>query len=81
MNFSFLNDPAPVEQPTPAPMTYNQKCEYIAQRIMQGHHRALLDDSMIDLPTPQRTGTYFQRFTYALIKARDIVDNSKTPTA
>ena len=80
MNFSFLKDPAPVEQPTPAPMTYNQKCEYIAQRISEGRGHAYINDLYITLPSPQRTGTYFQRFTYALIKAREIVDNLKTPT-
>ena len=62
-------------------MTYNQTCEFIAQRIMEGRDYAFINDSFINLPSPQRTGTYFQRYTYALLKARDIVDNSKTPTA
>ena len=60
-------------------MNYNQKCELIAKAIMNGTHLAFLNNEIIELPTPQRTGTYFQRFTYAMLKARDIVDNTKTP--
>lgn len=63
-------------------MTYNQKCEYIAKSIMEGRERVVVDGDHVffNLPSPQRTGTYFQRYTYAMLKARDIVDNTKTPT-
>ncbi len=61
-------------------MTYNQTCEFIAQRIMEGRDYAFINDSFINLPTPQRAGTHFQRWTYALLKAREIANSIKTPT-
>ena len=56
-------------------MTYTQTCEFIAQGIMEGRDYAFINDSFINLPTPQRSGTYTQQHTYALLKAREIVDN------
>lgn len=61
-------------------MTYTQTCEFIAQRIMEGRDYAFINDSFINLPTPQRAGTYTQQRTYALLKAREIANNLKTPT-
>lgn len=62
-------------------MTYNEKCNFIAERIMEGREYAFINDNLVNLPSPQRTGTYTQQRTYALLKAREIVDNLKTLTA
>ena len=62
-------------------MTYNSKCEFIAQRIMDGRDYAFINNSFINLPAPQRSGTYTQQQTYAMLKAREIVDNIKNPKA
>ena len=61
-------------------MTYNQTCEYIAKSIVEGRDYAFVNDSLINLPTPQRAGTYTQQRTYAMLKAREIANNLKTPT-
>ena len=61
-------------------MTYNQTCKFIAERIMEGRDYAFVNDSLISLPTPQRAGTYTQQRTYAMLKAREIANNLKTPT-
>ncbi len=53
---------------------YNDTCDTIAKAIMKGTPLCLLNDEVIELPTPQRAGTHFQRWTYALLKAREIVD-------
>ena len=61
-------------------MTYNQTCEYIAKRIMDGNPITCIKGKFIQLPTPQRAGTYTQQRTYAMLKAREIANNLKTPT-
>ena len=59
-------------------MTQQQLVNNIASFIMRGEkfHYLVKDE----LPAPQRSGTYTQQQTYALLKAREIVDNLKTPT-
>jgi hypothetical protein len=59
-------------------MTQQQLVNNIASFIMRGEkfHYLVKDE----LPSPQRSGTYTQQRTYALLKAREIVDNLKTPT-
>ena len=59
-------------------MTQQQLVNNIASFIMRGEkfHYLVKDE----LPSPQRSGTYTQQQTYALLKAREIVDNLKTPT-
>ena len=61
-------------------MTYTQTCERLARKIMQGYNLAFVGENVVVLPSPQRAGTHFQRWTYALLKAREIVDNLKNPT-
>tara|TARA_R100001163_G_scaffold27844_1_gene22474 strand:- start:6 stop:218 length:213 start_codon:yes stop_codon:yes gene_type:complete len=61
--------------------TQNQMCEYIAQRIVEGREFCHINHKMVYLPSPQRSGTYTQQQTYALLKAREIVDNFKTQKA
>jgi hypothetical protein len=61
-------------------MTYNQKCNLVADCIMQGKDLAFVGENVVVLPSPQRTGTYTQQRTYALLKAREIVDNLKPLT-
>ena len=62
-------------------MTYNQTCDFIARRIMEGREYAFINGSFINLPQPQGAGTNFQKQTYALLKAREIANTIKTPTA
>tara|TARA_R100000234_G_scaffold106500_1_gene77137 strand:+ start:234 stop:422 length:189 start_codon:yes stop_codon:yes gene_type:complete len=61
-------------------MTYHQTCEFIAQRILEGRDYAFINGSLLPLPKPQRTGASFQRYTYAMLKAREIANTIKTPT-
>ena len=53
---------------------YNETCDTIAKAIMKGTPLAFLNNEIIELPKPQRAGTHFQRWTYALLKAREIVN-------
>lgn len=49
-------------------------CDYIAARIMEGREFCHINYGKVYLPSPQRSGTYTQQHTYALLKAREIVD-------
>ena len=62
-------------------MTYTQTCERLARKIMQGYDLAFVGENVVILPSPQRSGTHTQQHTYALLKAREIVDNLKTQKA
>lgn len=64
----------------------NRMTDAIAQRILAGDPTYDLfeydeaNDVMVvwksvDLPTPQRTGTYYQQLTYARLKARPIAES------
>ena len=59
-------------------MTQQQLVNDIASFIMRGEkfHYLIKDE----LPSPQRSGTYIQRKTYAMLKARKIVEAMKAPT-
>ena len=61
--------------------TDTQMCDYISARIMEGREFCHINYNMVYLPSPQRSGTYTQQRTYALLKAREIVDNLKTQKA
>lgn len=64
----------------------NAMTEAIAKRILAGDPSFALyeydeaADTMVpwwssELPTPQRTGTYYQQLTYARLKARPIAES------
>tara|TARA_R100001163_G_scaffold59928_1_gene48898 strand:- start:88 stop:270 length:183 start_codon:yes stop_codon:yes gene_type:complete len=59
-------------------MTRQELVSNIASFIMRGEqfHYLVKDE----LPAPQRSGTYTQQQTYALLKAREIVETMKAPT-
>lgn len=59
---------------------YNDTCDTIAKAIMKGTPLCLVNDKVIELPMPQLAGTHFQRWTYALLKAREIVDTIPNTT-
>lgn len=64
----------------------NALTDAIAQRILAGdptydlYEYDEVADAMVvwksvDLPTPQRTGTYYQQLTYARLKARPLAES------
>ena len=59
-------------------MTHKRKEQHIKQlafSIQQGASAYVTDDFTIDCPTPQRTGTSTQQKTYALMKARELMES------
>tara|TARA_R100001510_G_scaffold20740_1_gene18136 strand:+ start:298 stop:534 length:237 start_codon:yes stop_codon:yes gene_type:complete len=64
----------------------NDMTDAIAKRILAGdptydlYEYDEVADAMVvwksvDLPTPQRTGTYYQQLTYARLKARPLAES------
>ena len=59
-------------------MTHERKEQHIKQlafSIQQGASAYVTDDFTIECPTPQRSGTSTQQKTYALMKARELMDS------
>tara|TARA_R100001086_G_scaffold247563_1_gene182130 strand:- start:1116 stop:1313 length:198 start_codon:yes stop_codon:yes gene_type:complete len=54
-----------------------QEIEKIAEAITRGNKYHQITFHLVELPKGQRTGTYYQRKSYALIKAREIYNKYK----
>ncbi len=58
-------------------MKFNDKqklVKIISNYILCGKRSIMLSDKEIFLPTPQKYGSFFQRETYATLKAEEIVE-------
>tara|TARA_R100000231_G_scaffold55603_3_gene46386 strand:+ start:223 stop:390 length:168 start_codon:yes stop_codon:yes gene_type:complete len=43
--------------------------------ILNGNDTIKIDDTIINLPTPQKSGTIRQQETYARLKAKELLNN------
>ena len=56
-------------------MTKNDIVNNLADVIMnQSANQMIVCNTIVDVPQPQKAGTSFQQRTYAVMKARDIVN-------
>lgn len=65
------------------PLSITTKTNYIMYEkenaimiaILNGNDTIKIDDTIINLPTPQKSGTIRQQETYARLKAKELLNN------